>query len=1255
MEVPAGTKWPYHALAVHEGLSPWIMVLKDLMKRIISALEEAELMVGSLRVLQTYPERVAGGRQRPQPDRNIMFESLSSGLAIQIARLRGLREDLRDDLVVIEMLLLDCSYRELMGDKGKGVHAALRPPIVLPEPEGESDLPRQYARALEVLWSTRMKSTVAEFKLLSAKEIGPALKDIVKAFGTLGGQGVITLLGLRDLALCQPAHVWREIERGLLNDDSEDRFDKWLRRQIQQAELKIRRSNGSDTGSPPAVVRRADGIGRSHRQKADQSGRRQGQKALDLLADLRQKKSGRVHRKNALQLVVKLAQKVWEKRRDGILRRVARHRLDPMPPERAGATEESIHDEFFGRVERYHHEFDEALRGLADVFAAFRQRSAVLPPNFPPVPRFHRREREAHEACILRLVDKLKVLTRGVARFIRDDEKELVVDVSFDYTYASTVRHHDITDDVRFVWIVVPMFFTESPRYLVNLAHEIAHSLFDVTDLRKLVHSDKEAFEKYVQPPPEEVGRRQGSWNRTAALAIRRAANKLNDLYIETGSPRERTLDEIGLITEVLADLVAVCVVGPHFLYSLMFTTLGLVGSRGGEEEEVVLMDYEVYIHPWVRITAMLQVAQRIWKIPLIEQNREPGAGWRSGRLMPLVGIWDAYFRILRRNARTRWQAERALRLIEEESDILAEMCLTILEPQKNGESAMVLARFVTKSAKKDRALHAWAERLALKRMKPTHTDLRKHLQTNIKGFFERQHKELKKWLVIDPSRLHRRSVTKGGRLGASVRSAGEVPTTITHPENGCSHVDEWMASANALHLIWHLVTKRYYEFALDIAHAIAHRADNLKDNLKAKVEAMLWTRVPEVRPLLALMDPASESEPATESESASESEPANGRASDTSTRVVSIIEVNSFWRSWKRVKSGTFVAQLDKLRGWLGERLPTESEAPASDAAQTSQLAGASNAALVLGTHDFQFILDRFDSGELMQRAIPNLHALLPEGLSDCFVRSLDYEVHRGDDHVGEGSEKPCLEAFIQVRLEPRDTADSCGDFKKGLDAQFERFGREPRRVWRSTPLYRSFAWDHFTFGAGFKRWSDLVEFLTVLEAPGHIQARCFNLLLHRQPRTHWRQALSRSAFARPTVWFVGLVKGALSPQGRASPASCFSLERAGEVRRDALRSVRLGAHVIPEGGDGRAVPDEPADGEADRLSAHLPWGVTLTVRPVLGLEDLELRVGFWVADEPKTRDAIVLGYLEILYALMKEVRAFDARTQLTFPEALQ
>lgn len=106
---------------------------------------------------------------------------------------------------------------------------------------------------------------------------------------------------------------------------------------------------------------------------------------------------------------------------------------------------------------------------------------------------------------------------------------------------------------------------------------------------------------------PEQNGRR-------GHLALR--ASQLQRLYAESGTQLSR-LHEGDVLAEVMADFVAMCVTGPYFLYSLLFTTLSQLhlppDSPGGASRVV---RNPVQVHPLVRVAALLRVARELWRLP---------------------------------------------------------------------------------------------------------------------------------------------------------------------------------------------------------------------------------------------------------------------------------------------------------------------------------------------------------------------------------------------------------------------------------------------------------------------------------------------------------------------------------------------------------------------------------------------------------------------------------------------------------------
>ena len=131
---------------------------------------------------------------------------------------------------------------------------------------------------------------------------------------------------------------------------------------------------------------------------------------------------------------------------------------------------------------------------------------------------------------------------------------------------------------------------------------------------------------------------------------------------------RER--DECGLLAEVMADVGALLVIGPHYVYSLFLATVGLAAlpaAPGDEPPEEQKHLGGVEVSPMVRLGVLFACVKQLKK------------GWPDGpvgfyaepRLGPVEAVYGAYFRLLRERGEGQWDHESRLTAFREEIEIL--------------------------------------------------------------------------------------------------------------------------------------------------------------------------------------------------------------------------------------------------------------------------------------------------------------------------------------------------------------------------------------------------------------------------------------------------------------------------------------------------------------------------------------------------------------------------------------------------------
>lgn len=242
---PLSASQRYPSTLLQDGLSAWTVILKDLVKRTTICSDEAELMLSSTRFLVIYQERASlTDASSPAADgnaENVLFRYLRDHLLVQTQQVRDLHEALKDELVVLQLLIqgTQVSYEGLSegkrGPKGDWIDS---PPIVCPRPG------RASAREPE---DTEIEGFLAGLEVIAA---APA-EDIttgVMAFLETSGPELEHLSGVMTLFLGHPEAAEGQLTQAKLLAQLIVRYrdqvvfpPDWLRRRIPAAELTAER------------------------------------------------------------------------------------------------------------------------------------------------------------------------------------------------------------------------------------------------------------------------------------------------------------------------------------------------------------------------------------------------------------------------------------------------------------------------------------------------------------------------------------------------------------------------------------------------------------------------------------------------------------------------------------------------------------------------------------------------------------------------------------------------------------------------------------------------------------------------------------------------------------------------------------------------------------------------------------------------------------------------------------------------------
>ena len=134
--------------ALGEELVGWVILFKDLLQKTALAHDEARLILGSLSFLKVYSRRSPG----PRGERSTLRQPFAP-LAHIVAELRQLREEVRDDLVLVQMFFLhERRYEDFFTPEAED---DVRSAAITGATKSRDTLRQRYMAALHVLWTTQ--------------------------------------------------------------------------------------------------------------------------------------------------------------------------------------------------------------------------------------------------------------------------------------------------------------------------------------------------------------------------------------------------------------------------------------------------------------------------------------------------------------------------------------------------------------------------------------------------------------------------------------------------------------------------------------------------------------------------------------------------------------------------------------------------------------------------------------------------------------------------------------------------------------------------------------------------------------------------------------------------------------------------------------------------------------------------------------------------------------------------------------------
>lgn len=558
------SKSPFRKEAVDEALTGWVLVLKDLLKRTATVLDEAEPMKLTIRhmyatVGESKPMRGGSEGHRTSP---IHWSGLLDLVAQYIDRLQELHVRIRTELLILEILLLNIGYEAAMAAHYGLSRPAPRQPH---RPAGADPIDDdEYAQAIAVLFDTSPSDHHAFLSEAEAPE--PLREDLV--------------LWIRELA-----------------------------------------------GSSPDA--------RNHPGHHDEQDWRWS--------------------------VCWAASVAWSRAEARVTDRVASYRIGASP-ENEDYPANRIHRDLMHQTNRFGRELERALELHRRVASAMRQRSSLLPPWFPRIPRFHRRGRSESERVLWELLgDIVRLVEDFVSTHLVSQISDLQYEVVYDYTMTASLAELPSTSDVagpRPVLFSVPFVYLDIPRYFINVAHEVAHVVLPRGTVARVVGaSPKDAGDEI----------RTRGWKPRRAVALRAAAVKLDRLY-EAHAVRESNGDQ--LIEEALVDYIALQTVGPHYALSLLAAVLHVV--RMPEADSRL---NPVLLNPMTRVAALVQYETKRW-VDASDAAPRRIPGWDPRTLQAVRAVVDAYFRAFEDDgAEDGWSDNAELaRIWRQEARVLATM-----------------------------------------------------------------------------------------------------------------------------------------------------------------------------------------------------------------------------------------------------------------------------------------------------------------------------------------------------------------------------------------------------------------------------------------------------------------------------------------------------------------------------------------------------------------------------------------------------
>jgi hypothetical protein len=1232
---------PFYPTALDEGLSGWIILLKDQLRRTLYTHAEVDSILTALGFLRAYDrkedraeeyERKADGEAGPKSHaesrgESPLFDTLYSILAQAMARLRALREQVREDLVAVELTLLPgCTYEELSRPLYHSPEEAFTPEhgVVLPRPmdDEHKTLAKRYAAALRVLVCTSLDDAYqCLFEDLPAfvKEHLPGfegeftryLEKFKKLFGKDASRQsqraiywVRVVLILQAQPYCQPARVDAWLERrltqvhaeGLIPESPEvtHRLDAEFDIQLHDW-IKITKSDG-----------RLDELFSQMYNVWD----RDNQEPLvkqEALCDPSSKA-----RVTLAHFIILWAEACWRQRSKRVLGRVARYRGGDVPDVDRGILN-PIHRDLFEKVARYHIEFEEVFSALRGVIQSIQQREALLAPSFPRAAHIYRHAGQQLDMALRALLsdaaeqgrEVLKRLGRG------NDTPVIAIDVSFECAFVS--KTHLITTNVsagksvRAVMITVPFFWRESPRYFANVVHEIAHAYVDAAEIADLFISDDDW--------PDVRGR----WNDgDVADILRLTGSDLVELWVENGYELGPD-DAAQFVMELLADFVALLVVGPHYLYSLLYTTIGVC-----DLPSVAGLARPATMNPFVRISALIDIVHVLWPDLFSAQDENPNAigFWRENRLRPVESISRAYFQLIEEPESSNDYDPFRVNVLREESRILADGFKQLVSQVES-----------------------------TRRLWPTFS-----LVANPKNVPAGQ--------TLDEEQV--RAFHLGSHVGALMRAALDkmpgalLPGTPKLKGSDCQWhfvsvrggtVDKFLYG-NMLHFLWNSVLKRYPEaterfIAASRDQGIEGIIDDLRRNpgaaasleklkeLRRKrrraLEFALWTRTPEVRIMMNLLvEHRSKLENATamaEIDVGPTSRPPPAKSAIQEGDVVTLVQVDAFWldadgRSSKRIVDTVWDQILEENRDW--------------------------HPAWVIGDHDFEFLRLRVRGAERLDRLSSSLFEWIPANLRYCTLRCVDYVVLGNQLSNAEAQE---LGAILLVRFHaPQAVKEICKVI-------------EDNGCCVELMMLSQVNWAQYAIRIGFDSFQDVARLCDRLEKRFGICYRTLNLLYRPKQRNGtdvsgaamqspaMEESEKREALWRQFSWTNDTDSRAEFRVGLASRFRCQRSPKAPEKSRTTTNPSALRkkfSHYKQTSGP-----------------------VRVTLYPTTGNEDLELWVELWTPKRPfdmrqeqkeqqkewqEKEKVWNTGILRIYQELVQEVacesNAFDIRTTVLLPE---